>query len=203
MSLINEALKRAKHVQQSTPPPIPPQQFQPVNKAPRRGGLGAGVVAVVAVLLLVGGGLIFMALRKNEVVKVNATSVENSQPNTTAPAEVVEKTLVVTEVKPVAPVNVQEVADETTQQSVSATTAVPPGTNKLPKTAAAATESPKEIVSPKLRGIFYNPTRPSAVLNSKTVYVGDTVSGHRVVAITVTDVTVEIAGKKSVLTLED
>ena len=49
-------------------------------------------------------------------------------------------------------------------------------------------------------GIF-RPKNPAAVINTKTVFVGDQVSNARVVAITTDSVTVEFNGNRKVLTL--
>ena len=53
----------------------------------------------------------------------------------------------------------------------------------------------------RLQGIFYRPSRPSAVVNSQTVYVGDTVGSGKVKAITRENVTLIVDGESKVLTL--
>ena len=62
---------------------------------------------------------------------------------------------------------------------------------------------PPKPVSPKLQGIFYNPSRPSAVVSGKTVYVGDRVLGFSVTAITKNAVTLSSAAETKVLSLSD
>jgi hypothetical protein len=52
-----------------------------------------------------------------------------------------------------------------------------------------------------VQGIFYRAKNPAAMINSKTVFVGDRVSDAKVVAIAPDSVTVEIAGQKKVLSL--
>lgn len=53
----------------------------------------------------------------------------------------------------------------------------------------------------RLQGIFYRAANPSAVVNAKTVYVGDQVSGARVKAIDRQSVILEQDGQTQVLTL--
>jgi hypothetical protein len=51
----------------------------------------------------------------------------------------------------------------------------------------------------KLQGIYWRPTRPSAVVNGKTVYVGDRVEQARVTAIEQDTVTLSVNGRSKVL----
>lgn len=67
-----------------------------------------------------------------------------------------------------------------------------------PAPGAARPEFPKLT----LRGIFYSPTRPSALINGKPVFVGNVVSGARVVTIERDSVTVEFEGERRVMALE-
>jgi len=53
----------------------------------------------------------------------------------------------------------------------------------------------------KLQGIYWRPTRPSAVVNGKTVYVGDRVEKARVTAIEQDSVTLNVDGATKVLEL--
>ncbi len=54
----------------------------------------------------------------------------------------------------------------------------------------------------KLQGIFYRPSNPSAVVNSKTVFVGDRIANAKVKAIDRQSVTLDLLGETKVLTLE-
>ena len=54
----------------------------------------------------------------------------------------------------------------------------------------------------KLQGIFYRPTNPSAVVNSRTVFVGDIIANGKVKAIDRQSVTIDLGGETKVLTLE-
>jgi putative nucleotidyltransferase with HDIG domain len=70
----------------------------------------------------------------------------------------------------------------------------PPPTPSLP---------PKESAPPdfRLSGILYTVANPSAILNGKTVYVGDKVSGATVLSIGRTEVTLQINGLRKTFAL--
>ena len=53
----------------------------------------------------------------------------------------------------------------------------------------------------KLQGIYWRPSKPSAVINAKTVYVGDRVETARVTAIDQESVTITVDGQTKVLLL--
>ena len=53
----------------------------------------------------------------------------------------------------------------------------------------------------KVQGIFFRAKNPAAVINTKTVFIGDQVANAKVVAITPDSVTVEFNGNRKVLTL--
>ena len=81
-----------------------------------------------------------------------------------------------------------------------AAAAVEPETNALPVT---ATNEPPQTLVPKLKGISFHPTHPLAVLNDRTVVVGDRVGGFRVLAITRGSVTLGNATTTNVLSLSE
>jgi len=53
----------------------------------------------------------------------------------------------------------------------------------------------------KLQGIFWRPSRPSAVINSKTLFKGDRIDNARVLAIDQESVTLQWQNETKVLTL--
>jgi hypothetical protein len=75
-------------------------------------------------------------------------------------------------------------------ESVVATVATQPATENLPKDAAY-----------KLQGIFWRPSKPSAVVNGKILYIGDRVEQARVTAIDQESVTLTVNGESKVLLL--
>jgi hypothetical protein len=81
--------------------------------------------------------------------------------------------------------------------------------NDAPTPAASASALPSSasgeaLMAPtfKLQGIFYRPNNPSAVVNSKTVYVGDLILTGKVKAIDRQSVTIEVGGVTQVLTMQ-
>lgn len=65
----------------------------------------------------------------------------------------------------------------------------------------AQVEPPKSV-PPQLRAIIFNPTRPSALIDGKTVFVGDKIREFRVIAITPVSATLASVTQTNVLTLE-
>ena len=94
MSLINDALKRAKQAQKENPPPPPALQFKPADPSQRRssGPPILLIVAVVVVLALVGLSVV-IALQKRETVhpvanvkQPDESIVQSAAPSVAAPA---------------------------------------------------------------------------------------------------------------------
>jgi hypothetical protein len=73
-----------------------------------------------------------------------------------------------------------------------------------PTNAPPPTLAPQEKAWPsfRLNGIIYTVTRPVAIMNGQTVYVGDRVSGATVVDIDRTQVTLQINGQRKTFVLE-
>ena len=84
--------------------------------------------------------------------------------------------------------------------TVPAVVAPEPETNALPVTAAT---EPPQPPAPKLQGITFHPTRPLAVVNDRTVVIGDRVGGFRVLAITRSSVTLGSDTATNVLSLSE
>jgi hypothetical protein len=166
MSLINDALKRAKQAQQKPPAPSqsappPPPLYRPLQSAPPRGG-SAWFLPVVIVLLLAAGilciGLAFFKrpAEKNSVSPMTTNTVEAAA-------------------------------------SAPSATNAPPETNATPTSNVVAV--PQLPPPPKVQGIFFDPTRPWAIVSGKTVYVGDYVRDMRVYAISQNSITLVGDGK--------
>ncbi|HHY84104.1 MAG TPA: hypothetical protein GYA07_01010 [Verrucomicrobia bacterium] len=174
MSLINDALRRAKAVQQSNPPPPDPNlEFRPVepDRNPRSPLLlwAAGGAVVCAI------GVLFLMLRSNEPVAAKPiASPQAAAPVTPAVVEPV--------------TSVAEVATNT------------PPAESTNEVAAVAEPAPAPV--PRLQAILFNPARPSAVVNGKTVFIGNTVANFRVTSITETTVTLVGETESHILTLE-
>jgi hypothetical protein len=177
MSMINDALKRAKKTQQENPPPTPPLEFKPVEPS-QEGRSRPTLLMVAATLALIGlvalGALLVWAFAQQREANLQAqarTAIAD------APAASPNYSSTVTNIVSGPPEGAQ--------------------TNALP--AVAAVEPPKSEL--KLQGIFFNPKSPSAVVNGRTVYRGDRVSGFGVLAITPASVTLGNATETNVLSL--
>lgn len=83
--------------------------------------------------------------------------------------------------------------DDSTQQEVAITL---PVVKPRPVEDPPAPPPPPE--APKLQGIFYSPTAPSAILDGKTVHTGERFGDYKVKAITKYTVTLIGADKKEI-----
>lgn len=218
MSLINDALKRAKQAQQKTaPPPVAAAPLRPIEASPARGaGLGMLVpIAIALILLLVGVVVIWMAVARGgkKPAPVIADSKPESLPVAVQPAAVpaakppppvptVDKKPV--PVPAVAPVASPSVATNLPPVAlVAAPPATAPVVESVPVTNVAPVVVPAPPALPKLQGIFYRPDRPSALLNGKTVLIGGRSGEFLVIAITQQSVTVVRSGMTNILSLPD
>lgn len=212
MSLINDALKRAKQVQKKPSPPlagVPLRPAEPVRSVNAPRPLLLPILAAAA-LVFMGGVLIVVALtrgfglKSGEPVAINSDVVApKDNPRTAATlsrtAEVAPATRIATPgaaLQP-APTNppppAAGVASVVTQAVVTVESS----------NAVAVVRVPLEPQLPRLQGIIFSPTRPTAFLNGKSVVVGGRVGDYTVLAITKQAVTVERSGQTNVLTMEE
>ena len=75
-------------------------------------------------------------------------------------------------------------------------------TSKVSRNKSKTGEAAKPVSALKLQGIFFGHSRPSAIINGKTVYVGDILDKARIVAIQPKSVTVEMGGETNILKLK-
>jgi len=192
MSLINDALKSATKAQEATSPVSDPaSQMQP---AEQRRPVGLPVYFMPVLLFIVSGACFFLirgwdARRQAglypQPVTIQARELEPAQPG---PAAVAEKEYPV-------PANRNFSLNDDSVSPTAKQTAV--------AGFAAHADSPEAGQSSfKLQGIFYKATGSSAVINSKTVYVGDTIANAKVKAIGRQSVTLLLDGETKVLTLQ-
>jgi hypothetical protein len=177
MSLINEALKRAKQAQQPHSPDAPQLrvQFRPVEPAqqPKKSNLGIWIaVAVIAVLAI---GFVFRQLSRE------AGSVAPKEAREIVPATPVSQETV----PPPAPTNapISNTSELASHEAAPVVDEVPPKP------------------APKLQAVVYDPKRPSAIISGKSVFVGDRVGDLRVVKITRESATLVGAGQTNLLVL--
>jgi len=159
MSLINDALKRARDSQQKTPPPGA-TPFLPVE--PRERGFNWILPALVILLIAVACFFISLALAKRTVENTVAAPA-------VAPDAVVSET-------PAPP----PVATEPVESAVAAAPPAPANTDTVVSVAIAPI---------KVQGIVYDPVRPWAIVDDKTIYVGDRVRDFRVKQISKNSIT--------------
>jgi hypothetical protein len=188
MSLINEALKRAREVPVA---PAPELHFRPVEQPPAaRRTVGLMLPVVVALVALLALFLVW---------QISHRSRSNDQQLTAAP---------VADPSPAA-VSVPPTDSSQAQPArPAAPTATAPASESV--AAAASTNSdtaaePPPLPPPplKLQGVVYDPKRPSALISGRTVFVGDRIRDFRVVAISADSATLMGAGQTNVLSLSE
>jgi len=180
MSLINDALKRAKQAQQDSPDaPQNKVQFRPVE--PGQHPVKKNRTAIWIALVIIAGLIIGFVFRQ--------LTREN---NATTPKEVKAR-----EIVPANP------ASKETSQSAPGSVATPStaksGSEAAPAVPINQTQEP--MPTPKLQAVVFDPKRPSAIISGKSVFVGDKYGDLRVVAITQESVKLVGGGQTNVLVL--
>jgi len=210
MSLINEALKRAKQAQQeAAPPPAPNLQLRPIEPTqyPRHsfGLVMPASIAVVALLLLFfvwqraqpKGLTAPMEIQARAAMPAPPVAAPEPAPAAVAPIPTAEA---VPDAQP-APSAAPEASPAVTPPA-DPPSAVPQDT--VVANPAAVTEAPPpKPALPKLQGIVFSPTRPSVMIGGKTLFIGDKLNGLRVTAVSQESVTLVGAGQTNVLTLAE
>ena len=230
MSLIADALKRAKEAEQQAAPPAPPNlQFRPVEPAQyTRKGLGLMLPAALAVMALLA---LFFAwqwaqraglARPIEVRAAAATAanpapapplapashapVRTAEPAPVAqPAPALPPTAAVAAPPSAAPVTA---ATDTSAaiilpESTNAAVLAAPESGTASASAAVVAEPAPPPAPPKLQAIIFSPTRPSVMIGGRTLFIGDKLNEFRVVAIDRQSATLAGLGQTNVLTLSE
>lgn len=226
MSLINDALKRAKQAQdRQAPPPASGVPLQPVS-GPRPTRPASGVLLLLVAAVVLGAGaviLIYLGTHggpetDRELYSKPHSSAEKRSVTTDSPAANRKPTPPIAgEREPVAAVAPKPAPPPTeptpaanpgpaspTSATNSVSSAPPPSAVPAPGVVEAVpVATPASPALPKLQGIFYRPDRPSALLNGRTVFVGGRSGEFQVVAISQETVTVVRAGETNVLRLPE
>jgi hypothetical protein len=211
MSLINDALKRAKQAQQQNPfggqPAVP---LQPVDYARRPNYFLRSLVALLAVATLACSGWFFWKWwssrgeRRSVVVAVNEAKAESAAQSKARPQSSPRKSAIQVSTNIVVRTNVA-VTPKLEADARSAPTNASIATSQTTAAAPAAATEPAAPPSPfadlKLRSIIYREDKPAAVINGDMLYVGDEIRGARVVRIERSSVTVERKGETNELRL--
>jgi hypothetical protein len=194
MSLINDALKRAKEAQPSHAPPLPPPS--PMQPAEHRRGNGLPIYFTPIFLAILCGAAFFLLKGWEEhrrltaqldpmVVKARELSVSDDASDAT-PDE--------------SPPGIPQGRNFSLEDGPpKASTAVAAMVGGDPSDPRARSANPPHTY--RLQAVFYRSANPSAVINGKTVYIGERVSNARVKMIDRESVTIEHDGSTEVLTL--
>ena len=202
MSLINDALKRANQV--PPPPPLPQQiakGLQPVPARPPSDSRLALIIfpTILCLILAVAGYLLMRGFNSKDAAGrwrsplQRVFARERPQPKAQPATEVGEET------ENAAAQHQAAVASVKLQKAIPSPVPAPRAavTNVTPVVVVSTNPFPRL----KIQGIFYRANNPSAMINAKTVFIGDWVSNAKVVGITQDSVTVEFEGQTKVLGL--
>ncbi len=165
MSLINDALKRAKESQKD--PATGTAHFMTAAASPR--GMSWGLILAAAALLAAACFFIGLALAKRDSAAPAATTV------------------VATPAKPAA-MPATTVVAKTPTAAVTTLTKTETPTPPLVSNAVVEAMPPPQ---PKLQAVIYDPQNPSAIVNGKTVHPTDVLGDFRIRAILPSAVLIE------------
>jgi hypothetical protein len=192
MSLINDALKQAKQNQQTTPPAVPPLEFKPVEPGQQKSRqtslliVGLSLV-IVAIIGLVAALAWFVSQKNSPVMMVQAATNRKPVAQTNPP--------------PSKPVVVSDHSNESLVAETKPATVAETNT-PLIEAVNAVVEAAKPA-APKLQGIFFNANNPSAVVNGRSVFLGERVGNFFVLGISPTTVTLANSSVTNVLSLSE
>ena len=180
MSLVNDALRRAKDAQKNGQAPAPGPQFRPAEPvAPEKRGMGF-LVPIIIVVIAAGGLILVLQTRQKTEARQSMVEPKPATPVVTT-----------AETKP----PVQQVTAPAPTPAAPVAVAEKPAPAPTPVASAPALEL-------KLQAIFFAPGHSSAIISGKTVHAGDNFKGFRVAAITETSATLVSATQTNVMTLE-
>jgi outer membrane biosynthesis protein TonB len=188
MSLINDALKRAKQAQQQYSPDAPQMrvQFRPVEPGQQVKKSNTGIwIAVVIIAGLIIGFVIRQLTRENSPAPKEAKA-----------REIVPAKPIAQETKPSAPTPAAVTPSPTPKPA-----AQEPAVKEAVAAAPADRQEEPARPAPRLQAVVFDPKRPSAIISGKSVFRGDRVGDFRVVAITRESVTLVGNGQTNVLVL--
>lgn len=213
MSLINDALRRARQ-SQKTPPPLdsapagpglppsqPPAPLEPVEPppiSPWPSLLGVALVAVLVLGLIGTGGWFLMrawSSKRSQRVACDAPAVVVTQPQPAAAGAANAHTS--TNARPVAPTATATASAAPVSNAVSQ----PPPAPLTSAVVAAVAPPPVKWPHLRLQGIFYKPSAPFVVINNRTLYRDEMIEGAKVVAISSHNVTLVLGGQTNVMVL--
>jgi hypothetical protein len=210
MSLINDALRRAKEAQEQAPVPRSPHlPFRPVEPAQQsaRRGLGLLLPAALAAVALLALLVVWQWTRMRGAAiptEVNARTAHVPQAATPASALAAQPAPVQAPASPPSPLS--GAAASVAADAASAPTYEPlAGIQESDATnePAITAPTPPKPAPLRLQAIIFNPRRPSAMISGKTLFIGDKLGDLRVVAISKESAILAGAGQTNVLTLSE
>jgi hypothetical protein len=220
MSLINDALRRAKEVQPQAPPPgLPDLQLRPIEPA-QQARHGLGLLLPIALTVVALCALFFLwrlsrgdAVNRPAQAKTRTTSPPTVDlPSPPAPTTAEATPAAVSQAPDPSPTSPQPppasaalmVASNTPAPANALAPVAPPPPNQeapvtnLPFAAAPPPPRPPPL---KLQGIVFNPENPSATINGKPLFIGEHIGEFQVVAIGRDTATLVGPGQTNLLTL--
>jgi hypothetical protein len=223
MSLINDALKNArKKADQPRQSPVdglalrPPEPAQPTS---RNAWLIPGAIGLAFALVAIAAAGFYLSRNSSntgpspEKLTVNARELAPATPSAAAANGSTVQAEPGSAPAPISPPAKEPPATAVTRTVVgvapaapapampAATVAPSPAPNAITQPAPAAISAPAPQPEPlRLQAIVYHPTRPSALISGKTVFVGERVQGMKVTGITKDSATV--ADNRNVLVLK-
>lgn len=203
MSLINDALKRATQAQPSaTPAREPEKEMEP---APPHRAVGIPGYFTPVLLFVVCGACWFLAKGWDGSRQTDLARLITPEPIVAQAREIQEDLPPSESAELPIPANRQfALNDAPTPNEIAQQQPVQVAETARVKDSSVLTVSARELPSAtrfKLQGIFYRPSSPSAVINAKTVFVGDIVADAKVKAIDQSSVTLDLGSETKVLTL--
>ena len=230
MSLINDALKRASQAQKQAPPsPRVAAPLQPVDSLRPRPASAILVPFVLVILLSVAGWFLWSWWQSR--LNTTPNSVTVNPPPPPRPPSVVAQQNIPPAPPPNPNVGNQNPAAILTNHPVTRVIPTPPQTNPVavavslpmpdpstnlptPPPVEIKTNPPAVVIAPvpppppkpefpsvTLQGIFFDPSRPTALINGKVVAVGDEIGEIKVEAIDARSVKLQFNGMTKVLKL--
>ena len=225
MSLINDALKRAKEAQRQAPPPPSPQmQFRPVELAPHS-RLNLGLIMPAALALVALFALLFIWHLAHERKAIGPREVQALPPPAAQPiiapqpaAPMPEVVAVAAQPSPPPPQPSPQTASATgVTNPLAVTAAITPAATATatPASAPEAKEQENEVtksvaISPppvpkwpplKLQAIAFNAKQPCVLINGTMLFVGEKLGDLQVVAIDRESATLVGVGRTNTLTM--
>lgn len=199
MSLINDALKKAKAAPK--PAPVSAPQLRPADEAQPRRVSSPLLVGSVCAVVLTGALLVWYGIKTgNKTEPVVVARAESAQPAPRPTPEITPKPALIAAPGEPPPPTISPTAEPALEVVAEAPT---PAADQIGTTEVVTpAEAPKPEL-PRLQGIFYHPARPTAVLSGKSLSVGGRIGEFRVLAIQPDRVTIAAGDSTNVLSLSE